>query len=114
MNVAVSRSEEPVAWLRACHLSALIDGAPHADDLGGVAVCLVRLGAELFAVHDECTHEAVALSEGDVEGCTIECWRHGSRFDLRTGMVMGPPAVEPVQVYATRVEAGEVFVNLPG
>jgi 3-phenylpropionate/trans-cinnamate dioxygenase ferredoxin subunit len=114
MNVAVSRSEEPVAWLRACHLSALIDGAPHAVDLGGVAVCLVRLGAELFAVHDECTHEAVALSEGDVEGCTIECWRHGSRFDLRTGMVMGPPAVEPVQVYATRVEAGEVFVNLPG
>jgi 3-phenylpropionate/trans-cinnamate dioxygenase ferredoxin component len=56
----------------------------------------------------------VPLSEGDVEGGTIECWRHGSRFDLRTGTVMGPPAVEPVQVYATRVDAGEVLVNLPG
>jgi nitrite reductase/ring-hydroxylating ferredoxin subunit len=37
-----------------------------------------------------------------------------SRFDLRTGMVMNPPAVEPVQVYASRVVAGEAFVNLPG
>ena len=96
-----------MAWLRACHLTALSDGAPHAVDVEGVAVCLVRVGDELCAVHDECTHEAVALSEGDVEGGTIECWRHGSRFDLRTGRVMGPPAVEPVQVYATRV-------NLPG
>jgi 3-phenylpropionate/trans-cinnamate dioxygenase ferredoxin subunit len=77
-------------------------------------VCLVRVGDELFAVHDECTHEAVPLSEGDVEGCTIECRRHGSRFDLRTGVVMGPPAMEPVQVYATRLDAGEVFVNLRG
>lgn len=103
-----------MAWLRACHLSALIDRAPRAVNVAGVAVCLVRVADELFAVHDECTHEAVPLSEGDLEGCTIECWRHGSRFDLRTGVVMGPPAVEPVQVYATRLDAGEVFVNLPG
>ncbi len=103
-----------MAWHRACHLTALMDGAPHAVDLGGVAVCLVRLGDELFAVHDECTHEAVPLSEGDVDGCTIECWRHGSRFDLRNGTVLGPPAVEPVQVYATRLDGGEVFVSLPG
>lgn len=103
-----------MAWHRACHLTALIDEAPHAVDLGGVAVCLVRVGDELFAVHDQCTHEAVLLSEGEVEGCTIECWRHGSRFDLRNGMVMSPPAVVPVRVYATRVDAGQVFVDLPG
>lgn len=103
-----------MAWRLACHLTALVDQAPAAVRVDGVDVCLVRLGNELFAVHDECTHEAVPLSEGDVEGRTIECWRHGSRFDLRTGMVMCPPAVEPVRVYATRVDAGEVFVDLPG
>jgi len=52
--------------------------------------CLVRVDSEVFAVHDECTHESVPLSEGDVEDGTIECWRHGSRFDLRTGAVLNP------------------------
>lgn len=102
-----------MAWHWACNLTSLADQTPRAVEVDGVALCLVRLGEELFALHDECTHEAVPLSEGDLEGCTIECWRHGSRFDLRTGMVMCPPAVEPVRVYATRVDAGEVYVDLP-
>ena len=54
---------------------------------------------EVYAVHDECSHADVALSEGEVEGCTIECWLHGSRFDLRTGQPTGLPATEPVPVY---------------
>ena len=56
-------------------------------------------GDEVFAIEDECCHAAVALSEGDVDGCTIECWMHGSRFDLRTGKPTGPPATEPVPVF---------------
>jgi len=54
----------------------------------------------------------VPLSEGDVEDGTIECWRHGSRFDLRTGAVLNPPAVKPVATYATRVNGGTVQVDV--
>jgi len=51
-----------------------------------------------YAVRDECSHAAIALSEGEVDGCTLECWLHGSRFDLRTGEPTGLPATEPVPV----------------
>nr|WP_279579325.1 non-heme iron oxygenase ferredoxin subunit [Fodinicola feengrottensis] len=57
-----------------------------------------------------CSHAEVPLSEGDVEGCTIECWLHGSQFDLRTGKPTGPPATEAVPTYETRISDGDVYV----
>ena len=57
----------------------------------------------LFAIEDRCSHADVALSEGDVDGCTIECWLHGSAFDLRTGVPLSLPATVPVTVYPARV-----------
>ena len=74
-------------------------------------MCLVRVADEVFAIHDECTHEAVPLSDGEVEDGEIECWRHGSRFYLRTGAVLNPPAIKPVAVYAVRVLGTEVQVD---
>ena len=65
-----------------------------------------------YAVYDECSHAAVALSEGEIDGCTLECWLHGSRFDLRTGEPTGLPATEPVPVYPVEVRDGEVYVAL--
>ena len=73
------------------------------------------LGGDLdqfFAIEDECSHASVALSEGDVEGCTIECWMHGSRFDLRTGKPTGPPATEPVPVFPVRIDGDDVLIDL--
>ncbi len=102
-----------MGWAAVCPLDALAEAAPRAVSIAGVAVCLVRLADEVFAVHDECTHEAVPLSEGDVEDSTIECWRHGSRFDLRTGEVRNPPAVTPVATYRTRIAGGHVHVEMP-
>ncbi len=71
-----------------------------AVNVDGVDVAVVRDGEDLYAISDECSHAAIPLSEGDVEGCEIECWLHGSRFDLRTGKPSGPPATEPVPTYA--------------
>jgi len=62
-------------------------------------------------VHDECSHANIPLSEGEVQGCTLECWLHGSRFDVRTGRPTGPPATEPVPVYPVEVRGGDVYVN---
>ena len=92
-----------MSWVAVCPLADLREATPTAAAVAGVDVCLVRLGREVFAVHDECTHESVPLSEGEVEDGTIECWRHGSRFDLRTGAVLNPPAVEPVATYQVLV-----------
>lgn len=103
-----------MSWHPACLLTALADETPLAVTVCGVAVCVVQIAGEVFAVHDECTHEAVPLSEGEVEDGMIECWRHGSRFDLRTGAVINPPAAEPVRVYPTRVDDGQVYLDVGG
>jgi 3-phenylpropionate/trans-cinnamate dioxygenase ferredoxin subunit len=58
-----------------------------------------------------CTHATVPLSEGEVEDCTIECWLHGSRFDLRTGEPTGLPAITPVDVYPVSIEGDDVYVD---
>ena len=62
-----------------------------------------------------CSHASVALSEGDYEisdGCTVECWLHGSRFDLRTGKPTGLPATEPVATFPVDVRDGDVYVDV--
>jgi 3-phenylpropionate/trans-cinnamate dioxygenase ferredoxin component len=97
---------------RACALSEVPEGGTLAVEIEGVPIALVRTGGEVFALHDVCSHEEVPLSEGDVEGCTLECWLHGSRFDVRTGKPTGPPATRPVPVYPVTVDGDDVYVSL--
>ncbi len=79
---------------------------------GAVSVAVVRdADGGLHAISDTCSHQAVSLSEGDVEGCEIECWLHGSTFDLRTGRPRSLPAVHPVPVYALTVDGDDVLVD---
>ncbi len=85
-------------------LADLRPNQPRRVVIDGVPVSLVRVGDEVFAVGDVCSHAEVSLSEGEVSGCQIECWLHGSRFDLRTGEPSGPPAFEPVPVYPVEIE----------
>jgi 3-phenylpropionate/trans-cinnamate dioxygenase ferredoxin subunit len=75
-------------------------------------VAIIRTAdGDVHAVDDTCSHANVSLSEGELDGCTLECWLHGSRFDIRTGEPSGPPAIVPINVYPVRVEADEVFVG---
>ena len=66
----------------------------------------------LHAIGDTCSHAEISLSEGDVEGCTIECWAHGSSFDLRTGEPLTLPAYEPVPVFALSLDGEDVYVDV--
>jgi 3-phenylpropionate/trans-cinnamate dioxygenase ferredoxin subunit len=70
----------------------------------GVAVAVVRSGEAVYAVSDVCSHAEVSLSEGEITDCQIECWLHGSRFDLRTGEPSGPPAFAPIATYPVQIE----------
>jgi 3-phenylpropionate/trans-cinnamate dioxygenase ferredoxin subunit len=81
-------------------------------EVDGVEVAVVHADDDNFyAVRDECSHASVALSEGEVDGCTLECWLHGSRFDLRTGEPSGPPAIDPVAVYPVEIRDGDIYVS---
>ncbi|WP_147137203.1 Rieske 2Fe-2S domain-containing protein [Stackebrandtia albiflava] len=97
---------------RICPVADLPEEAAVRAEVDGIPIALVRTGDEVFAVYDECSHAAVALSEGDVEGCTLECWLHGSRFDLRTGRPTGLPATVPVKVYPVEIRDGDVYLSL--
>lgn len=82
-------------------------------DAGPVEVAVVRDEAgEWHAISDVCSHGAVSLSDGEVEDCAIECWLHGSRFDLRSGKPLTPPAIRPVPVYPVTVDGERVLVDV--
>ena len=90
--------------VEACKLVDVPSPGALAVVVEGVPVAVVRdEDGGLHAIRDICSHADVALSEGEVDGCTIECWLHGSAFDLRTGAPLSLPAIVPVPVYPTRV-----------
>ncbi|MER7165185.1 bifunctional 3-phenylpropionate/cinnamic acid dioxygenase ferredoxin subunit [Micromonospora sp. NPDC000207] len=98
--------------IRICSTEDVPKGTAISADVDGTKVAVVHTDDGFHAVHDECSHASVALSEGEVEGCTLECWLHGSRFDLRTGEPTGLPATEPVPVYPVDVRDGDIYVSL--
>jgi len=99
--------------IKVCSVEDVPKGTAVAANIDGTEVAVVHAEDDNFyAVHDVCSHAEVPLSEGEVDGCTLECWLHGSRFDLRTGAPTGLPATEPVPVYPVEVRDGEVYVSL--
>ncbi|MFZ4123766.1 MAG: non-heme iron oxygenase ferredoxin subunit [Candidatus Planktophila sp.] len=84
-------------------LSELQDRKPVKVSMNGEDICLTRIGNEVFAINDMCTHSEASLSEGDVTDFRIECWLHGAEFDLRTGEALTLPANIPVKTYPVSV-----------
>ena len=104
-----------MSFTRVCSVVDVASGAALALDVEtptGATLAVMRDGDDWYAVDDECSHAAIPLSEGDVEGCELECWLHGSRFDLRTGKPTGPPATESVAIYPVQVTGDDVLVDL--
>jgi 3-phenylpropionate/trans-cinnamate dioxygenase ferredoxin subunit len=99
-----------------CGFEELGDGAARRFDVGSTSIAVVRIGEEVFAIGDRCTHADVSLSEGEVDAddCTLECWKHGSQFDLRTGEPLSLPATKPTPVYEAKVVDGRVQVEVDG
>lgn len=79
--------------------------------LEGNDVCVARIGDEIFAVADTCTHSEASLSEGEINGQKIECWLHGAEFDLRTGEALTPPATEALETFAVHREGDTVTIS---
>ena len=82
-------------------------------EVDGVPICLVHaLDDNFYAIGDTCTHEEYSLCEGELWEMSVECPRHGSRFDVRDGHVTGLPAVIPAQTYPVTVENGDIYVEV--
>jgi 3-phenylpropionate/trans-cinnamate dioxygenase ferredoxin subunit len=99
-------------WERVCKLSDIPDQGVIGVEVGETPVAVVRTGDELYALRDVCSHAEVKLSEGEVYDHTLECWLHGSCFDLRSGKPTGPPATKPVTVYRIKIDGDDVYVSL--
>ncbi|GHJ38372.1 non-heme iron oxygenase ferredoxin subunit [Streptomyces sp. TS71-3] len=104
------------AFVRVCELGELEVDTPKRVEIEGTPVAVVRTEEEVFAIYDICSHANVSLAEGEVEDGQIECWLHGSCFDLRTGKPSSLPATRPVPVYPVKIEgdgeAAAVLVSL--
>ncbi len=101
-----------------CPFEELVDGAARRFDVeaGGLArkIAVIRLGDDLYALGDICSHADYSLAEGEVdaEDGTIECWKHGSLFSLATGEAETLPATRPVPVYDVGVDEGQVWLEV--
>ena len=93
------------------NFDSLIEGKPVAVDVNGTAVCVARVGDEVFAVADTCTHSDASLSEGEVSGFKIECWLHGAEFDLRSGTALTPPATQALQSFKVQRNGNQLVIS---
>jgi 3-phenylpropionate/trans-cinnamate dioxygenase ferredoxin subunit len=97
----------------AVRLSELEPGAAVKVVLHGIPVAVVHCeDGTVHAVGDTCTHADVSLAEGEIEDCTVECWLHASRFDLRTGKPLSLPAIRPVPVFPVTLDGDDVLVDV--
>jgi 3-phenylpropionate/trans-cinnamate dioxygenase ferredoxin component len=100
------------AGTRACAASELTVGAAKKVVIDGIPIAVVIDSAgTVHAIGDTCTHGDISLSEGFVEDDTLECWAHGSKFSLATGVPLTLPAYEPVPVYRVTVEGDDVLID---
>jgi 3-phenylpropionate/trans-cinnamate dioxygenase ferredoxin subunit len=103
---------------RVCALAELAEGTALGVELDvpgrdePTPVCVALTGGRVYALLDECSHQDVRLSDGEVEDGKIECWLHGSQFDLESGKPTCLPAVDPVPTYPVTIEGGDIYVDL--
>ncbi len=111
-NAAGRAVDQAGGFVAVCSLSDLTEAEPRKEVVNGTTIAVVLSDGEVFAINDTCSHGQVSLAEGEVEGCLLECWLHGSQFDLRTGAPVSLPATDPVPVYPVKVEDNTVFVQI--
>ena len=99
-------------WVRVAARGELAAGEALGVEAGGRSIAIYDCDGELFATDNICTHAYACLSDGWLDGNTIECPLHAARFDVRTGQVLDPPATEDLKTYPVRLVDGDIEVRL--
>jgi 3-phenylpropionate/trans-cinnamate dioxygenase ferredoxin component len=100
-------------FVRVCALDEIPEQGTFGVEINGTPMVIAKSDGEVYALDEFCTHEEVSLVDGEIYDHTVECWLHGSCFDLRSGKPTGPPATKPLATYQIRVEDGDVYVAFP-
>lgn len=101
-------------FVKAAEVDQLPNGERLLVEIDGVRIAVFHVNGEHYAIEDVCTHDGGPLVEGEVlNGCEVQCPRHGARFDIRTGAALSMPAFEPTQTYEVRIEDGSIWVERP-
>ena len=103
---------DELTWHPVGSAEEMENGALRRADVNGRAVCIGRLEGAWVAFDDTCTHEECSLADGELDGAVVVCPCHGSEFDIRTGDVLSPPALDPLPIYQAREDQGTVLVRL--
>jgi 3-phenylpropionate/trans-cinnamate dioxygenase ferredoxin subunit len=90
----------------------LAPGEKKLVEVDGRAIALFNVDGTYFAIDDVCTHDGGPLAEGELEGCEIQCPRHGARFDVRTGKPLCMPAIEPVATHRVELRGDRIYLHL--
>ncbi|MEN8376687.1 MAG: non-heme iron oxygenase ferredoxin subunit [Gemmatimonadota bacterium] len=99
-------------FVRVASVDQIPEGSLLAVEAEGHAVCLANVEGTLYALQDNCSHQDFALSEGELDGGTVECVLHGARFEVASGRALALPAIRPVKTYDVRVDGDDVLVDL--
>lgn len=100
------------AFVKAARASEIPAGAGKAVEISGKRIAIFNVDGVFYAIDDTCTHRGGPLSEGNLNGKDVTCPWHGAVFDVTSGAVLSPPAPREVSRYATRIEGGDVQVEI--
>lgn len=90
---------------------SIAEGGTVRVEVNGKFVCVAKVGEQIFAVADTCSHSEASLSEGSISGFKIECWLHGAEFDLRSGVALTLPAVETLETFVVTADGANVIIT---
>jgi len=99
-------------WVRVADTDACPTGGLKGVMADGQAIVLANVEGRLCALEDQCSHEALPLSDGELDGGSVVCAYHGARFDACTGARKSLPAVRPVRSYPVEVRDDGIYVDV--
>jgi 3-phenylpropionate/trans-cinnamate dioxygenase ferredoxin subunit len=108
-----TQQTENVEFVEIAPASELPNGERLFVELEGKSIVIFTIAGQFFSIADVCSHDDGPVGEGDIEGYTITCPRHGAEFDIRSGKVLQLPAVVDIPAYPVRVVDGMIQVGLP-
>ncbi|HEX4206024.1 MAG TPA: non-heme iron oxygenase ferredoxin subunit [Ktedonobacteraceae bacterium] len=104
---------DDIEYIKAADVADLEDEGLYPLEVDGEPICLAKVGQDIYAFTDNCTHISGPLNEGNLEGCVLTCPWHLAQFDVRDGKVLRGPARQPITTYPIKIEAGSIYVGLP-
>ena len=99
-------------FVKVASVDEIPPGTMKAFEVNFTPVLICNVEGRYYAVENECTHEAVPMADGSLDGNKITCRHHGARFSVVDGSVLGPPAVVPIETFKTRIENNSVYIEI--